>query len=225
MGGLGMQDAIGHVDFYPNGGSNNPGCDMSWSDSVNRNKGSLFGGIQQFLSCNHVRSYQFMLESVHTRVQSEKERCPFMGITCSSFEDFRRGHCFRCNEDGNMCMRFGMDSWNSYRGLWSDRKIADGAEPLRVYLMTGDRNPFCRVHYKVTIVMSSSDESRLHGGEIGVVSLEVRSQLLHDHDRTRTSRERTVTRTDEEIRLIGLGAGHTGSENRTETMQFSEEAR
>lgn len=26
-GGLGMPAAIGHVDFYPNGGYDNPGCD------------------------------------------------------------------------------------------------------------------------------------------------------------------------------------------------------
>jgi len=35
------------------------------------------------------------------------------------------------------------------------------------YLMTGDRTPFCKAHYKVTVHISDSNESKTHGGEIG----------------------------------------------------------
>lgn len=248
MGGLGMREAIGHVDFYPNGGSANPGCDMSWTDTVQRNKGSLFGGIQQFFSCNHVRSYQYMTEAVRNggaggqqqrtetgsnalvqrALPTPAPRCPFMGITCSSFDDFRRGHCFRCGEDGNRCVRFGLESWDSYRGLWSDRRIADPGDAMRVYFMTGAEGPFCRAHYKLTIVMSASEEGQLHGGEIGVITAVVRSQRLPDADERRRKGERVEwgrERPEEEMRLLQLGAGHTGIENRTETMYFSEDAR
>lgn len=254
MGGLGMRAAIGHVDFYPNGGANNPGCDRSWTDSMSRHSGSLFGSIQQFLSCNHVRSYQYWLEAVHGQRSPQYQIhlpgsvrptraaiCPFMGITCSSYDDFRRGHCFQCDVDGNRCVRFGPASRDSYRGLWSVRHITDAADPMRVYFMTGAEGPFCRVHYKVTIVMSGSEESLLHGGEIGVVSLEVRSQRMPGEVEKEERRRRKMSgwtsseeeeaglwvdqdRTDEELRLLGMGVGHTGLENSTETMYMSEEA-
>lgn len=249
MGGLGMRAAIGHVDFYPNGGANNPGCDGTWSDSMSLHRGSLFGSIQQFLSCNHVRSYQFWLEAVRGQRPAlllpgspqAAAHCPFMGITCSSYDDFRRGHCFRCDADGNRCVRFGPGSRESYRGLWSDRRIANAAEPMRVYFMTGGEGPFCRVHYKVTVVVSSSEESVLHGGEIGVLSLEVRSQRLPGELEKEERRRRKLSgwtsseeeeaerwvdeeRTDDERRQVAMGVGHTGVENSTETMYLSEMA-
>lgn len=230
MGGLGMRAAIGHVDFYPNGGAGNPGCDGSWTESMRQNSGSLFNNIQQFLSCNHIRSYQFFTESVKRGPESRvatvaAPQCPFMGITCSSYDDFKRGHCFRCDEAGNRCVRFGLASRDSYLGLWSDRRIVSVADPMRVYFMTGAAGPFCRVHYKVTIVMASTEESREHGGEIGVVSLEVRSQRLAVSEKEERRKSMWVERTDEELRLMKLGAGHAGAENRTEMMYFQEEPR
>lgn len=256
MGGLGMRAAIGHVDFYPNGGSNNPGCMGPLSDHIGAphrgSGGGIFHGIQQFLSCNHVRSYQFWLEAVRAPLEQPAHAvgelppgsCPFMGITCSSWDDFRRGHCFQCDDGedgsgaGNRCVRFGPASRESYRGLLSDRRIGGAGEAMRVYMMTGPQGPFCRVHYKVTIVMSGSEESVVHGGEIGVVSLEVRAQRLPGQlaaaERRRmrlngwtVEEERefdAAERTDDERRLLAWGVGHGGMDNSTETMYFSEEA-
>lgn len=175
-GGLGMRMPLGHVDFYPNGGYNNPGCDVRMQDYIEQEKGSLFRGIQQFLSCNHIRSHQFMTESLRTK-------CPFAGITCESYDDFRHGNCFQCNQNGHQCIHFGLNSINSYQHLISSGKIVDVLGPVRVYLMTSNSSPFCRTHYKITLRMSSSEESSVHGGEIGIMSL-----ILHSHfdERNRT---------------------------------------
>lgn len=166
--GLGMREPIGHVDFYPNGGFRNPGCDGSMIEQLAYDQPSFFAGIQHFLSCNHVRSHQFMLESIYTM-------CPFMGIVCDSFDDFKEGHCFDCNKDDSRCMRFGMRSQESFQNLLSARRVTEVGAPLRVYLMTGNDRPFCRSHYRVTIHISSSDESKLHGGEVGIVAMEIHS--------------------------------------------------
>ncbi|KAL0803309.1 hypothetical protein ABMA28_017219 [Loxostege sticticalis] len=64
MGG----NPIGQVDFYPNGGRNQPGC----------------GNDGQ---CNHARAYHFMAESLVSG--------GFTGIECESLQHARNGNCGR----------------------------------------------------------------------------------------------------------------------------------
>ena len=42
--GLGMHDPVGHLDFYPNGGEDQPGCNEGMMKYINREKGSFFKG-------------------------------------------------------------------------------------------------------------------------------------------------------------------------------------
>lgn len=79
LGGLGMHQRIGHVDFYPNGGTDNPGCDVKLEHYMQNHKNTVVENVQEFLGCNHIRSYQYFTESIHSK-------CPFMGITCESYE-------------------------------------------------------------------------------------------------------------------------------------------
>ncbi|XP_012288551.1 pancreatic triacylglycerol lipase [Orussus abietinus] len=145
-GGLGISQPVGHIDFYPNGGRNQPGCNEGVLDSINLESGSFFKGIKRFLGCNHIRSYEYFIESINTV-------CPYLAVPCSSWERFQEGKCFDCVNQ--YCPRLGFDAQpGNYRAS--------------VYLMTGSEKPFCRGHYRVTINISKTNESLDHGGEVGM---------------------------------------------------------
>lgn len=66
---LGFMSAIGHSDFYPNGGDWQPGC-----------------GIDVTGACAHSRSYQYVEESI---ILSSG----FTSTKCDSYDNFEAGVC------------------------------------------------------------------------------------------------------------------------------------
>ncbi|KAG7212402.1 hypothetical protein KM043_012720 [Ampulex compressa] len=145
-GGLGITQPVAHIDFYPNGGRNQPGCNEGVLNSITLERGSFFRGIKRFLGCNHIRSYEYFIESINSQ-------CPFLAVPCSSWNKFEEGGCFDCVNQ--YCPRFGLDA-------------QPGNYHASVYLMTGAEKPFCKAHYRVTINISKTDESLDHGGEVGM---------------------------------------------------------
>ncbi|XP_057318077.1 pancreatic lipase-related protein 2-like [Microplitis mediator] len=170
-GGLGITQPVGHIDFYPNGGRNQPGCNNGVLNSITLERGSFFRGIKRFLGCNHIRSYDYFIESINTK-------CPFIAVPCSSWKNFQEGKCFDCINQ--YCPRFGFDA-------------QPGNYHASVYLMTAAEKPFCRGHYRVTINISKTAESVDHGGEVGTFVIRVigaannDSNNNYDHDNDHAS--------------------------------------
>lgn len=138
-------------------------------------------GFQQFFSCNHVRSQQFFIESV-------KSNCSFTGVACDSYDNFINGQCTCRGTDSGFCLRFGLDALTSYRRLVGTKQLSAGL-PIKAYLMTGRQEPFCRSHFKLTVVMSGSVDSLGHGEENGLLLVEVRSKNGETTEKIRFSRE------------------------------------
>ncbi|EDW52995.1 pancreatic triacylglycerol lipase [Drosophila sechellia] len=168
-GGLGINMRLGHVDFFPNGGFDNPGCNKKFQDVVK--KKTLFLTMQEFLGCNHIRSQQYFTESIGSK-------CPFLGITCDSFESFKDTKCTSCEEPGHTCLRMGYHSQEDYQEQVDLGQLQQGDSPGVFYLWTGDSKPFCRLHYRITVRVSGHDESTLHGGEVGILSIQLHDALV-----------------------------------------------
>ncbi|XP_076318045.1 pancreatic lipase-related protein 2-like [Tachypleus tridentatus] len=83
-GEVGMHEAIGHVDFYPNGGNQQPMCYPK--------KGLVDG-----LVCNHKASSMYFIDSM-------TNDCHYQSYPCQGgYEDFLAGKCFGCVSGcGNM---------------------------------------------------------------------------------------------------------------------------
>ncbi|KAI3385511.1 hypothetical protein SNEBB_003410 [Seison nebaliae] len=80
---LGIHQAIGNVDFFPNGGKMQPGC---WTRRRNINLGP---------NCSHVRAIQYYISSI-------RQDCSFVATNCISWDEFKGKDC-----EGNKKMRMG----------------------------------------------------------------------------------------------------------------------
>lgn len=132
--GFGMEKPIGHIDFYPNGGLQNPGCDLSLDEFMKLRDNST-SGIQKFISCDHMRSYEFFINSI-------KYDKNFIAIKCDSYDKFTAGECARCDDNENPCFEFGFNSYTSYKNYLKKRLVPPQNKIIKAYLLTGATKPF-----------------------------------------------------------------------------------
>jgi len=127
--GFGLKQALGHADYYPNSGHDQPGCDDSVVSQLSDN--GVFQGTEEYVACNHLRSLKFMIESINSD-------CSFMAFPCDKAEDFTSGKCTTCV--GSQCGRM---------GFHADKHIP--ATPTKYFLSTAAHAPFCQYHVEFTI--------------------------------------------------------------------------
>ncbi|XP_053394688.1 pancreatic lipase-related protein 2-like [Mercenaria mercenaria] len=124
VSGFGWIKEVGHIDFYPNGGENQPGCPLESVSNIMT--AAYYNGLEDAedtLSCSHSRSIFLFTESISTD-------CPFYGHPCNSISDLdsNRGNCLTCPR--GVCPEMGYNA---------DRSHARG----KFYLRTRSSKPFC----------------------------------------------------------------------------------
>ena len=72
IGGFGLEEAIGDLDFYPNGGLHQPGCDggVRWISDA------------RFRFCSHGRAVDYFIESV-------VRKKAFPSVVCDNYAKFK----------------------------------------------------------------------------------------------------------------------------------------
>ncbi|XP_062851234.1 pancreatic triacylglycerol lipase-like [Trichomycterus rosablanca] len=136
--GLGMSQAVGHLDFYPNGGEEMPGCEKNLISQIVDIDG-IWEGTRDFVACKHLRAYKYYSDTI-------SNPDGFLGYPCSDQNVFESGRCFPCANGA--CAQM---------GHYADKfKVPNGVDKMKFYLNTGDARPFGRYRYKVTATIDGS---------------------------------------------------------------------
>ncbi|XP_071608131.1 lipase member H isoform X3 [Heliangelus exortis] len=135
--GLGYREALGHLDFYPNGGINQPGCPLT-----------IFSGLQYF-KCHHQRSVFLFMASL-------KQSCNITAYPCDSYRNYRNGKCTNCETFWPMpCPILGY-----YAHRWKSSLKQQSHPVTSMFFDTADKEPFCIYHYFVDIITWNKDTRR-----------------------------------------------------------------
>ncbi|XP_015425707.1 PREDICTED: lipase member H isoform X2 [Myotis davidii] len=126
---LGYKEPLGNIDFYPNGGLDQPGCPKT-----------IFGGMQYF-KCDHQKSVYLYLSSL-------RENCTVTAYPCDSYRDYRNGKCVSCGiPQKESCPLLGY-----YADNWKDYLTEKDPPMTKAYFDTAEEKPFCIYHYFVDII-------------------------------------------------------------------------
>lgn len=79
--GYGMIQPCGHVDFYPNNGKEQPGCDLAKNPMNLINAHGLDQVQREIFACNHHRAIYYFIESLLTP-------CPFIAHRCPDYDSY-----------------------------------------------------------------------------------------------------------------------------------------
>ncbi|XP_028842106.1 lipase member H [Denticeps clupeoides] len=138
MDALGFRKPLGHIDYYANGGSDQPGCPKT-----------IAGGSGYF-KCDHQRSVYLFLDSI------KNTTCNMTSYPCRSYQDFLDAKCLDCDQfkDGG-CPVFGYDVLH-----WKERLLQ--LNQTSVYFTTNSLHPFCKTLYKVEIVTWNQETKKAY---------------------------------------------------------------
>ncbi|XP_066457495.1 pancreatic triacylglycerol lipase-like [Eleutherodactylus coqui] len=130
--GFGMSQLVGHLDFFPNGGEEMPGCQKNALSQIVDIDG-IWQGTRNLVTCNHLRSYEYYMESIQTPDA-------FVGFPSSSYDSFNTGSGFPCPSDGCPLM-----------GHYADGYTGSISTGQKLYLNTGEQPSYGRWRYEVTV--------------------------------------------------------------------------
>ncbi|XP_068244010.1 pancreatic triacylglycerol lipase-like [Palaemon carinicauda] len=147
--GLGLWQPIGHIDFYPNDGRKQPGCNSLYhvpftalTDGLDLFEG-LDSAQKEIVACNHNRAPKLFTDSI-------RSKCPYMAFQCNSYQQYLNGNCQSCGEDGTQCARMGYfaDNWPG----------AQNQSYTSFYLSTTSGPDYCVYHYQLKINLGDPDK-------------------------------------------------------------------
>jgi pimeloyl-ACP methyl ester carboxylesterase len=169
ISGFGYLNPLGHVDFYPNGGSAQPTCASNTGDVLLQSFWDLVSTLSMenaadTIACNHMSAIFYYTDSINTH-------SPAFAYPCSNYTNFVQGLCTSCGPNGNQCQQTGYHA-SPYGTLGS------------LYLMTvhGSKPPHFGFHFKVTLESDTNNGKQARGIFKAIFNNQEEETLLFDQD-------------------------------------------
>ncbi|XP_062854840.1 endothelial lipase isoform X2 [Trichomycterus rosablanca] len=122
---IGIQQPIGHIDIYPNGGDVQPGCALG--DVLSS---AASGNFMEVMKCEHERAVHLFVDSL-----MDKDHVSF-AYQCTGPDRFNKGICLSCRK--NRCNNIG----------YNTKKVRQRRNS-KMYLKTRADTPFAGFHYQM----------------------------------------------------------------------------
>uniref|UniRef100_A0A8C4R968 Lipase, member Ia n=1 Tax=Eptatretus burgeri TaxID=7764 RepID=A0A8C4R968_EPTBU len=121
---FGIEEPIGHIDYYLSGGEDQPGCPNTLLKT------------KEYFICDHQRSSFYYISSL-------SRRCKPQAFPCESYSAYKQGLCLNCTEVQGLthCPQPG------YHIEWLKMPIQ--FSNVKAYMDTGKEEPFCASPYLV----------------------------------------------------------------------------
>lgn len=153
--GFGLWEPIGHVDFFPNGGQEQPGCtDPKSSVVVTHFEG---GSLSRDSTCSHVRAFHLFVETIANKLQNinkTNNHCQFTAYDCpGGLNAFEKGHCFPLLESANLALN--RDYKADEIGQFGEDTRGEGV----MYFSTRNSMPFCGTQLQASVHVSQNTAS------------------------------------------------------------------
>uniref|UniRef100_A0A8C5N9A8 triacylglycerol lipase n=1 Tax=Gouania willdenowi TaxID=441366 RepID=A0A8C5N9A8_GOUWI len=130
---IGIQQAIGDIDIYPNGGDVQPGCALGEVLAV-------AGNFMEVMKCEHERAVHLFVDSL-----MNKEHASF-AFQCVGPDRFKKGICLSCRK--NRCNNIGYNA----------RKMRK-RHITKMYLKTRADTPYGGYHYQMKMHVFNRKQS------------------------------------------------------------------
>uniref|UniRef100_A0A8C2CQP7 PLAT domain-containing protein n=1 Tax=Cyprinus carpio TaxID=7962 RepID=A0A8C2CQP7_CYPCA len=127
---IGIEQPVGHVDIYPNGGSFQPGCNLRGALEKIASYGIL--GKDSYLGNSHERSVHLFIDSLLNEGEASR------AYICGSNDMFNCGMCLQCHK--NRCNTVGYET----------SKVRK-ARSIKMFTKTRGSMPFRVFHYQLKI--------------------------------------------------------------------------
>ncbi|XP_056129114.1 endothelial lipase [Lampris incognitus] len=130
---IGIQQPIGDIDIYPNGGEVQPGCTLG--DVL-----AMAGNFMEVIKCEHERAVHLFVDSL-----MNKDHMSF-AFQCTGPDRFKKGICLSCRK--NRCNNIGYNA-----------KKMRKRRNSKMYLKTRADTPFGGYHYQMKMHVFNRKQS------------------------------------------------------------------